>query len=191
MRRTPPRCSKWLPPHDGVPVTVSRATPLCLTLLVVACGGDRSRSPTCGLAALAGPSLIQQQLTVLPYVLTDAPRGLPGALPARVAGRSEQGEVTVTYAGQRLALSYQGPHFPPAPTDSTVYALLVVDDSSQRAVGVLLYEGQRPPPAYPELGTVSGPGAGKTLPLYGVRVDWASVSNPRCPLLGAPVQPSQ
>lgn len=175
----------------GFHVTVSRATPFCLALFVLSCGGDRSRSPTCGLAVLAGPSLIQQQLTILPYVLTAAPRGLPGSLPARIAGRAEQGEATVTYAGQGLALAYQGPNFPSAPTDSTVYALLVVDDSSQRAVGVLIYEGQRPPPTYPELGTVRGPGGGKALPLYGVRVDWASVSNPRCPLLGAPVQPPQ
>jgi len=49
---------------------------------------------------------------------------------------------------------------------------------------VLIYESQRPPPGFPQLGTVSG--GDKTIPLYGVRVDWPSVNNPRCPLLGAP-----
>jgi len=52
---------------------------------------------------------------------------------------------------------------------------------------VLLYEGQRPPKSYPALGTVSG--GDKTIPLYGVRVDWRGVSNPQCPLLGSPATP--
>jgi len=62
-----------------------------------------------------------------------------------------------------------------------------VDDSTQRAEGVLVYEGQRPPKTYPQLGTVTG--GDKAIPLYGVRVDWASVTNPHCPLLGAPAAP--
>jgi hypothetical protein len=166
-----------------VSATAWRVTPLCMTLLL-SCGGDRSRSPTCGMAQLIGPSLIQDQLRRLPYVLTDAPRGLPGSLPARVAGTNQLSAVAITAAGRRLAMTYQGQNFPPFPTDTTVYGLLVVDDSSQRAEGVLLYEGQRPPKTYPELGTVIGDG--RTIPLYGVRVDWASVSNLRCPLLGPP-----
>ncbi|HMC18934.1 MAG TPA: hypothetical protein VKH16_06895, partial [Gemmatimonadales bacterium] len=93
--------------------------------------------------------------------------------------------VAITYTGQRLTMAYQGANFPPYPSDTAVYALLVVDDSTQRAQGVLLYEGQRPPKSYPQLGTVSG--GDKTIPLYGVRVDWGGVSNPHCPLLGSPV----
>ena len=69
-------------------------------------------------------------------------------------------------------------------TSGRDYNVLVVDDSTQRAQGVLIYESQRPPPGFPQLGTVSG--GDKTIPLYGVRVDWPSVNNPRCPLLGAP-----
>ena len=41
----------------------------------------------------------------------------------------------------------------------------MVDDSSQRAEGVLLYEGQRPPKTYPELGTVTGGGRIRRLPV--------------------------
>ena len=167
--------------HFALP---ARATPSFLTLLALSCGGDRSRSPTCGLALLVGPRLIQQQLTLLPYVLTDAPRGLSASLPALVAGTGRQGDVSVSYGGQRLALTYHGPSFPPFPTDSSAYALLVVDDSTQRAQGVLIYESQRPPSNFPQLGTVTG--GDKVIPLYGVRVDWPSVNNPRCPLLGAP-----
>src|SRR5207249_4608379 len=83
--------------------------------------------------------------TILPFVLTDAPRGLSASLPTIVAGTSHQGEVTVAYEGPRLALTYQGPSFPPFPTDSAVYGVLVVDDSTQRAQGVLIYESVRPP----------------------------------------------
>lgn len=153
-------------------------------LALAGCGGDRSGSPTCGLAALAGPMLIQEQFKRLPFVLTDAPRGLPASLPARVAGTAQQGEVAVSYRGPRLTMAYAGPGVPPLATDTTVYALLVVDDSTQRAHGVLIYESVRPPATYPQLGVVTW--ADKSIPLYGVRLDWASVSNPRCPLLGTP-----
>jgi hypothetical protein len=150
-----------------------------------ACGGrDQSRSATCGLAQFIGPSLIQEQLKLVSFVLTEAPRGLPSTLPARVAGSAQQSIVAITTNGPRLTMTYRGSNFPPNVSDSTVYGLLVVDDSTQRAEGVLLYEGQRPPKTYPQLGTVTG--GDKSTPLYGVRVDWASVTNPRCPLLGAP-----
>lgn len=166
---------------------MSAAAPAIVLLgaLAAACGGDRSRSPTCGLAQLAGPALIQQQMTILPYVLSDAPRGLPASLPARVIGLP-QGSVRVTYAkgGGALTLTYDGPAFPAGSvSDTTAYALLVVDDSTQRAQGVLIYESRRPPKNYPQLGVLTG--AARTIPLHGVRVDWASVSNRRCPLLGA------
>ena len=163
--------------------TVLRLATFCLMLLV-SCGGDRSRSPTCGMAQLIGPSLIQDQLRHLPFVLTDAPRGLPGSLPVRVAGTAQQSTVLVGYTKGALTMDHQGPGFPAASvSDSTVYAVLVVDDSTQRAQGVLIYESRRPPPGYPSIGTLRG--GDRAIPLYGVRVSWASVSNPRCPLLGA------
>lgn len=158
---------------------------LAVLALFLSCGGDRSRSPTCGMAQLIGPSLIQDQLRHLPFVLTDAPRGLPGTLPVRVAGVAQQSTVLVTDAKGALTMEYQGPGFPAGSmSDSTGYALLVVDDSTQRAQGVLIYESRRPPPGYPSIGTLKA--GDQTIPLYGVRVEWASVSNPKCPLLGAP-----
>src|SRR5205823_8220955 len=110
-----------------VTVRRARAAWLLVTCLAVSCGGrDRTHSPTCGMAQLIGPSLIQDQLRLLPFVLTEPPRGLPGSLPARVAGNAQQSTVAISYSGQRLAMAYQGPNFPPYPSDSTVYALLVV-----------------------------------------------------------------
>jgi len=41
------------------------------------------------MAQLIGPSLIQDRLRHLPFVLTDAPRGLPGTLPVRVVGMTQ------------------------------------------------------------------------------------------------------
>jgi hypothetical protein len=160
-------------------VTLSFLTP------VLSCSADRARSPTCGMAQLIGPSLIQDRLRQLPFVLTDAPRGLPGTLPVRVVGTTQQSTVIVTYSKGALTMEYQGSGFPAGSiSDSTGYALLVVDDSTQRAQGALIYESRRPPEGYPSIGTLIG--ADLTMPVYGVRVDWASVSNPKCPLLGAP-----
>ena len=150
--------------------------------LMAACAGDPSRSPTCGFALVAGPTLVQQQLSNARAVIVESPRGLPAMLPARIAGRSEQGSVVVGYAGARLLLGYQGANFPTLPG----YALLVVDDTSQQAMGVLIFDREGPE-QFPRLGTVQG-GEQLDLPLFGVLVDWASVSNPRCPLLGAPAE---
>ena len=170
-------------------MTRLHVTPLYVTLSLVtplsSCSGDRSRSPTCGMAQLIGPSLIQDRLRHLPFVLTDAPRGLPGTLPVRVVGTPQQSTVLVTYTKGALTMEYQGAGFPAASiSDSTGYALLVVDDSTQRAQGVLIYESRRPPEGYPSIGALTG--QDRTIPVYGVRVDWAGVSNPKCPLLGAP-----
>ena len=161
-------------------------TPLFAAFLATACaGGDRSRSPTCGMALLIAPSLIQEQLKRPPFVLTETPRGLPGSLPVRVAGTTQPNTVLVTYAKGALTMDFQGTGFPAASvSDSSVYALLVVDDSTQRAQGVLVYESRRPPPEYPSIGQLVA--GDRSIPLYGVRVEWVNVSNPRCPLFGAP-----
>ena len=157
-------------------------------MLFLSCAGDRARSPTCGMAQLIGPSLIQDRLRHLPFVLTDAPRGLPGTLPVRVVGTPQQSTVAVTYSKGALTMEYQGAGFPTASvSDTTAYGILVVDDSTQRAEGVLIYESHRPPDGYPSIGTLTS--ADRTMPLYGVRVDWANVSNPKCPLLGASAGP--
>jgi hypothetical protein len=173
-------------------MTRCRLTPSGVTLfsltLFLSCSGDRARSPTCGMAQLIGPSLIQDRLRRLPFVLTDAPRGLPGALPVRVVGTPQQSTLQVTYTKGALTMEYQGAGFPATSvSDTTAYAVLVVDDSTQRAQGVLIYESRRPPEGYPSIGSLTG--QDRTMPVYGVRVDWAGVSNPKCPLLGAAAPP--
>lgn len=154
-----------------------------LALFLAACSFDRRRSPVCGFEMLAGPRLIQDRLNDARALLTAAPRGLPDVLPARVAGQSDTAHAIRGTSQGQLALVYEGTYFPPGISDSTVYGLLVVDDSSERVIGLLVYEGIAPPNSYPRIGVVAHDAA--TVPLFGVRVNWASIYNPRCPLLGS------
>jgi hypothetical protein len=152
---------------------------LPLLLVAAACKGGSSGSPTCGIALLAGPSLIASQLTNARAVLTDPPRGIPDSLPALVIQqKNDRGAVIVGRDAEgRISMQFRGPAFP-----SRGYGLLVVDDTSQRAMGVLVLDQKEP--SAPAIGTIIGQST--TLSLYGVRVDWASVNNPRCALFGGP-----
>lgn len=158
-----------------------------LALVLAGCSRGGGGSPTCGIALIAGPSLITSQLSNARAVVTDPPRGLPDSLPARVieqkAGSGGSGALLVGRDAEgKVSMQYRGPGFP-----ARGYALLVVDDTSQRAMGVLILD-QEEPQRHPVVGTVIG--GSTTLNLYGVRVDWASVSNPRCPLFGTPATPT-
>jgi hypothetical protein len=153
---------------------------LALVLLLGACGRSGG-SPTCGLALLAGPSIIISQLDNARAVLTDPPRGTPDSLPAHVieqkAGSGGIGALIVSHDREgKISMLYRGTGFP-----ARGYGLLVVDDTSGRAMGVLLLDREEPA-NHPAIGTVIG--GSIVLNLYGVRVDWASVSNPHCPLFG-------
>jgi len=154
---------------------------MCLLLLLAAaCGRGAGGSPTCGIALLAGPGLITSQLSNARAVLTDPPRGIPDSLPALVILKSnDRGAVIVGRDAEgKISMQFRGPAFP-----TRGYGLLVVDDTSQRAMGVLVLD-QEEPLRHPAIGTVIG--GSTALNLYGVLVDWASVSNPRCPLFGGP-----
>lgn len=156
---------------------------LVLLATLAACGGgERNRAATCGIAQLAGPVIVQQQLDDARQILTAAPVGLPTELPARVVGQRES-RVGVAYVGERLAVTYAGEGFPLDP--QVGFGLLVVDDTSQRVVGILIYDAVAPRDR-PELGYVTG--GERSVPLFGVRVSWIDVSNPRCPLLGDTAQ---
>jgi hypothetical protein len=157
---------------------MKRLLPLLL-FVAAACNRGSSGSPTCGIALLAGPSLITSQLANPRAVLTDPPRGIPDSLPALVIQKNDRGAVIVGRdAAGKISMQFRGPSFA-----SRGYGLLVVDDTSQRALGVLILD-QEEPASHPSIGTIIG--GGTTLNLYGVRVDWASVNNPRCPLFGGP-----
>ena len=133
-------------------------------LLLAACGGDRARSPICGIALVTAPTLIHEQLKNSRAIITDVPRGLPESLPARFAGVGDSGvgKVRVSFAEGRksaLALGWDGPTFP---RHKDAFALLVVDDTSNRVEGVLLYDVPGPDSTvYPLLGHVSSTEIGR------------------------------
>ena len=152
--------------------------PVLVASLLAACGGGGTRSAACGLVQATGPFIVQQQLDQPRQLLTDVPQGLPTELPVRVVGQRET-RGGVAYREGQLAVTYGGAAFP---ADVRVgFGVLVVDDSSQRAMGVLIYDAVAPQ-GRPQLGSVTG--GERSVPLFGVRVSFADVSNPRCPLLG-------
>src|SRR5207247_6537878 len=152
------------------PPRVSASAVAVLWVVALArCAGDRSR-PTCGIAQLVGPAMVQQRMTNVVYLLADAPRGLPGSLPARVVGQAQQGEVLVAYDKTQLLMDYQGPAFPASPGG---YGVLVVDDSTQRAEGVIRSSpGRRRP--LPSSAAFAGPAA--AVPSSGFGAGWGGLA---------------
>src|SRR2546421_777038 len=163
-----------------------RGVLVVLVLFAAACGRSSSGSPTCGIAMIAGPSLIAQQLSNARSVLTDPPRGVPDSLPAQVfQQKNGSGAVLVgADAEGKLSMQYRGPGFP-----NQGFGLLVVDDTSQRAMGVLILDSAEPK-QQPRIGSIIG---GGTAPHpYGVGGGSAGGGKPpRPPVRGAtPTPPS-
>lgn len=131
---------------------MTRPTLSFLLLLATGCGRGSGGSPTCGIALLAGPGLITSQLSNARDVLTDPPRGIPDSLPALVIQKSnDRGAVIVGRDAEgKISMQFRGPAFP-----AQGYGLLVVDDTSQRAMGVLILD-QEEPQRHPAIGTVIG-----------------------------------
>ena len=171
------------------PTPAVAAVVLAAVAAPAACKVDRSRSPVCGMSLLVGPNLILQQLGSARSILTDAPRGLPSTLPVRVTGQPDTGRASVVQGERDLRLELAANLIPEVSvdstgSDSTVFGVLLVDDSTAVVQGVLIYERDRPPAEYPRVGTLADPR--RAVPLYGLRVNWKDLSNPRCPLLGSP-----
>lgn len=172
-------------------MSARRAAVLAFAALA-ACGGPRSGSPACGLALFAGPTMILQRLGDARALMLDAPRGLPDRLPLRIVGHGDQTTMLVGYQQGQLVLRTDGDTLPAVFTnaaggDSTGYGLLVADDSTKRVEGALVYESQRPGTSFPRIGSLTD--GSRTIPVYGVKLDWASMNNLACPLLGAPASP--
>jgi hypothetical protein len=120
--------------------------------------------------------MVLEQLRVASKVLAEPPPELRGVVPARVVGYGTSRAIAAESA-EGVVLGYEGQGFPTVPG----FGLALVEDSADAFQGVLIYETE-PPYGYPQLGTISS--AQVTLPLYGLRVTWGAVSDPRCPLFG-------
>src|SRR5258705_7937522 len=130
-----------------------------LLLLLPAAACTRSGgSPACGIAMLAGPGLITSQPSNARAVLTDPPRGVPDSLPVLVIQpqKNDRGAVIVSRDAEgKISMQFRGPAFP-----ARGYGLLVVDDTSQRAMGVMVVD-QEEPAGHPAIDTIIG---GSTAP---------------------------
>jgi hypothetical protein len=127
------------------------------------------------MAALAGATNLLEQFTIPNQTLAASPATLPertvvrvvadGAFPA-VVGRTDSA----------LVVGMEGN---PPPSTRPGFGVLVVD-TQDRVIGVMVYEGD-PIPGAPKLGQVSR--ASGSSPLIGVQVDPATIMDPSCPTL--------
>jgi hypothetical protein len=149
---------------------------LAVALVFLACGqGETGSSFACGIQAVAGPAMVLEQLPLAGRILTQVPEGVEGAVPARVVGYPSAHALAAP-GPDGVVLGFEGEGFPQAPG----FGLILVEDSLETFQGVLVYETEAPR-GLPMLGSISS--ATMTLPLYGLRVTWSAVSDPRCPLL--------
>jgi len=150
---------------------------LLLSIAGTACSsGNPENSFICGFGATVGASMVLEQLRTGSKVLMELPDEFRGTVPVRVVGYGTQpGLVAETPDG--ALLGYEGEGFPVTPG----FGLALVEDSADVFQGVLVYDIQ-PPIGYPQLGLVTS--GSSTIPLYGLRVTWAAVSSPRCPMFG-------
>ena len=143
-------------------------------VLAAACGGNPENSAACGFASIAGASMATQQLRNRHAWLNGPPEDLKSVVAARVVGFGTA-RALVSHGPDGLVLGYEGQGFPARPG----FGVLMVDDSSEVTRGVLIFDKEEQD-GIPHLGTISG--STGTIPLYGLRVNWGGVSDPRCPL---------
>lgn len=150
---------------------------LCSLVLIAAC----SRSPdagsggsaACGLAALAGPTALLGQFSVADQTLGSPPRHLPDRLVVRLVA----GPAYPAIVGRSDSLWVIGAEGALPEKVKPGYGVLVLDQS-EKAQGVMLYEGL-PVEGAPEIGKVSV--GNETVPLIGIQLDPAKIEDPRCP----------
>jgi hypothetical protein len=151
----------------------SPALPLTAALALAACGAPDRPAASCGIASLAGPTVLLDQFAVPQQTLSVPPERLPEQVAVRlVAGPAYRG--IVGRADSLLIVGVEGTL--PAKVRPGFGVLIVDKGGTSR--GVLLYEGA-PVENAPVLGTVS---VGSTsIPLLGIQLDPARIEDPRCP----------
>jgi hypothetical protein len=147
---------------------------LPLPLLWLGACSSGKETPNCGIAALAGPSLLLEEFTKPGRTLSAVPHGMPEVLPVRMAAsdayRGIVGEADTTWI-----IGIDAP-LPAKPTPGFGVLLVDVEKGPQ---GVLLFEG--PPIARaPILGSVNA--GSLNVPLIGIRTALQNFQDPHCPL---------
>ena len=129
---------------------------------------------SCGIAAVAGPTMLLEEFTKPGTTLTAVPPGMPEVLPVRVVAGAAQ-RALVGRTDTSWIIGVDGPlTAQPAPG----FGVLLVDRVAGPQ-GVLLYEGH-PIPGAPQLGRVS---IGELeIPFIGLTTQTAGFQDGRCPL---------
>jgi hypothetical protein len=154
--------------------------PILAAVLAAVAGCERpsgGASAICGVATVAAATTLLEQFTIPNQTLAAPPVSLPERTVARVIGDGAFAAV-VGRTDSLLVIGVEGT--PPA-TAKPGFGVLVVD-LQDRVVGVALYQGD-PISGAPRLGEVSL--AGSSIPLIGVQVDPAKITDPKCPSLFA------
>lgn len=163
---TPSRRASMMPPRLALIAAL-------LPALVLGCS-QKGSGYGCGVATVAGQSLLLEEFTRPGATLSTPPARLPSGLPVRVAlgpaYRSVVGRTdTLLIVGVQGAL----------PSESRVGFGVLIVSPADSALGVLLYDGS-PIQGAPQLGTVN---AGyQNFPLIGLRLDVSKFQNPSCPI---------
>lgn len=144
-----------------------------LAVLGLASCSGRTSNYACGIAAMAGLSLVLEQFNRPGSALAESPTVLPDALPVRLAlGPALRSVVGRGDSGVVIGVEGAVP-----PTYQIGFGVLVQDPAG-KARGVILYEGS-PIDGAPKLGKVNV--AGKDVPLIGIRLDMGQYENAACP----------
>jgi hypothetical protein len=143
-------------------------------LLAIAACGERTPGSACGVAALAGPTMLLTEFATPGQTLGLPPDSLPPRLVARmVAGAAFPALVGRTDSAWVIGVEGSLPA-----AVKPGFGVLVLGEHGV-ARGVLLYEGS-PVAQAPVLGTVTVGAA--TIPLLGIQLDPAQYEDPRCPV---------
>lgn len=157
--------------------------PVALVLLAaatVAGCAERPGSALCGISLLATPAVITEQFGVPRQTLGAPPRNLPERLPVRFAADALTSGV-VGRTDSTIVIGVEGP----APAASVPGFGVLVTDMQGAVQGLMIFEGD-PIPGAPPLGSVQV--GERTVPLLGVRADFARIEDPRCPIF-PPLEP--
>ncbi len=127
----------------------------------------------CGLAAMAGASMVLNIFDHGGTVMDHAPP-LDDVVLARVPGHGTA-HALVAHSPDGPVLGYEGEGFP----GRSGFGVVLVDDSTDAVRGAIVFDAD-PPPGRPQVGSIADDRI--VLPLHAMRVRWASVSDPKCPL---------
>ena len=152
---------------------IPRFGALAALALTTACGKG-SGGYGCGIAAVAGQSLILEEFTRPGKTLSALPPDIPGNLPVRIALGPALRSITGR-ANSSLVVGIQG-SLPATPYVG--FGVLIVNPEG-RAEGVLLYNSD-PIQGAPLLGTVNA--GERNLPLIGLQTTIRNFEDASCPV---------